>query len=200
MLVPADFPTYGTFSLHRRQKEFLYSVQGRQSQIWNKGESILIPYSVQLLILKTFTGNSMAVRCSNNVNHACKFHKVKILPRNSSALFTCKTLAPTAYITAVHGSRGKRQLCKLKLPNSNIYNWMKQVACFIPRTEDALLLYIMHINGMFIHAQFSMLPNVHELITPVNRHHFRSQKVNADTSNRLSPNPLPSTLQTELLL
>jgi hypothetical protein len=33
ILVPADSPEYGTFSLHRRQKEFLYSVQGRQSQI-----------------------------------------------------------------------------------------------------------------------------------------------------------------------
>jgi hypothetical protein len=33
MLVPADSPEYGTFSLHRRQKEFPYSIQGRQSQI-----------------------------------------------------------------------------------------------------------------------------------------------------------------------
>jgi len=141
ILVPADSPEYGTFSLHRRQKEFLYSVQGRQSQIWNTGESILIPYSVQLLILKAITANSMAVRCSNNVNHVCKFHKLKILPCNSSTLYTCKILAPNAYMTAVHGSRGKRQLCKLKLPNNNIYNWTKQVACFIPGTEDALLLH-----------------------------------------------------------
>jgi hypothetical protein len=156
-------------SAYTEDKEFLYSVQGRQSQIRNTGESILIPYSnsVQLLTLKAFTSNSMAVRCSNNVNHACKFHKLNILPRNSSTLYTCKTLEPNAYITAVHGSRGKIQLCKLKLPNNNTNKRMKQVACFIPRTEDALLLHIMYINGMFIHSQFSMLPNVHELITPI---------------------------------
>jgi hypothetical protein len=27
-LVPADSPEYGTFGLHRRQKEFLYSITG----------------------------------------------------------------------------------------------------------------------------------------------------------------------------
>jgi len=33
MLVPADSPEYGTFSLHIMQKEFIHSIQGRQSQI-----------------------------------------------------------------------------------------------------------------------------------------------------------------------
>lgn len=55
------------------RKNFSNPYRGWQSQIWNTGESILIPYSVQLVILKAITTNSMAVRRSNNVNHACKF-------------------------------------------------------------------------------------------------------------------------------
>jgi len=33
MLVPADSPEYGTFSLRITQKEFIYSIHGKQSQI-----------------------------------------------------------------------------------------------------------------------------------------------------------------------
>lgn len=57
---------------------------------------------------------------------------------------------------------------------------MKLVACFMP--ELRMHSYYTYINCMFIHLQFSKLPNVHELITPINCLHLRCQKVNADIS------------------